>query len=126
MAKAQREMAATPTYNFICFTELLNEYASSQKPVVEKKISRRLKYYKLDGYDAMRVGSMRTLKNDLATEITQFSKSTYYRKSEEEYAALADFDITRMVADYCKKYPAIDQPEMRAFIDLALYHFYLR
>jgi len=119
-------MPATPTYNFICFTELLNEHTPSQKTDVEKKIKRRLKYYRLDALDRLRVDGLRTLKEDLAAEITLFSQSIYYQKSKEEYAALADFDINRMVVDYCNRYAAIDRPEMHAFINLALYQFYLR
>lgn len=119
-------MSNSPTYNFICFTDLLNERDLSQQETIEKKIKRRLKYYKLDAYDAKRVDYIRALKNELSTEVTQFSKSRYYQKSHSEYAALEDFDVTRMVSVYCEKYKDVEPQEMRAFIQLALYHFYLR
>lgn len=119
-------MSNTPTYNFICFTDLLSEYEPLQKNIIEKKIRRRLKYYKLAAFDGKRVDYIRTLKNDLAAAITQFSRSTYYKKTDSEYAALKDFDVDRMVSAYCERYTSVDQHEMRAFILLALYQFYLR
>ena len=38
------------TYDFICFTDLAYEFAFTEKAEIEKKIKRRLKYYKLAPY----------------------------------------------------------------------------
>lgn len=119
-------MPEKPTYNFICFTDLLNEYDLSQQPVVEKKIKRRLRYYNLGAYDALRVEKIRSLKNELVAEINLHDRSRYYKKNEALYAALKDFNVDKMVSDYRQKYPEIEQSEMHAFINLAVYHFHLR
>lgn len=39
------------TYDFICFTDLAYEFDFSDKKEAEKKIKRRLKYYKLGDWN---------------------------------------------------------------------------
>lgn len=119
-------MPDKPTYDFICFSDLVYEFNLSQKKVTEKKIRRRLKYYKLDPYNQQRVDYIRKLRNDLAAEIGLNSASLYYQKSNGIYAGLDDFNIHQMVADYCARFPDIDNAEMHAMINFALYTFHLR
>ncbi|MBN1639482.1 MAG: hypothetical protein JW866_10970 [Ignavibacteriales bacterium] len=43
------------TYDLVCFTDLAYEFDFSDKKEAEKKIKRRLKYYKLGVYSQERV-----------------------------------------------------------------------
>jgi len=119
-------MPEKPTYDFICFSDLVYEFDPSQKKVIEKKIRRRLKYHKLDVYDQDRVDYIRKLRNDLATEIGLNSASRYYQKSSGKYADRADFNIHQMVVDFCASFSRINNDEMTDLINFAIYIFYLR
>lgn len=116
----------TPTYNFICFTDLAYEFDVAEKKEIERKIRRRLKYYKLGDYDQDRVDYIRQLKNDLHSEISKGTKSRYFKKSKSKFSDLADFSIDRMVADYKKKYGKIEKSEIMNMINFAIYLYYMR
>ncbi len=114
------------TYDFICFTELVYEFDFSEKNEIEKKIKRRLKYYKLRDYDQDRVDYIRHLKNDLYSEISSRTKSKYFNKSKSNYSDLSDFNIDRITSHYIKKYDKVDENEMRRIINFAIFSYYLR
>jgi hypothetical protein len=114
------------TYNFICFTDLVYEFDFSEKKEIEKKIKRRLKYYKLGEYNQEIVDYIRQLKNDLYQEISQTTKSKYFHKSKSSYTDLADFDIQRMATDYIEKYDEVDKNELMGMINFAVYLYHLR
>ncbi len=115
-----------PTYDFVCFTDLVYEFNFSEKKETEKKIKRRLKYYKLGDYNQDRVDYLRQLKNDLYSEIFSGIKSKYFTKSASDYADLNDFDTEPMVSDYIEKYDKIDRNEMFGMINFAIYVYHLR
>ena len=114
------------TYDYVCFTDLVYEFDISKKNDIEKKIKRRLKYYKLGAHKQERVDLIRQFKNDLCSEISLLSKSKYFHKVESAFSELADFDTKQMTADFHKKFDSIDKNEMAAMIDFAIYLFYLR
>ena len=114
------------TYDFICFTDLAYEFDFSEKKEIEKKIKRRLKYYKLGDYKQDRVDYIRELKNDLYSEISKTTKSKYFHKSKSNYADLADFDFDRMTDDYNEKYDKMDKDELKGMINFAIYLYHLR
>lgn len=70
------------SYDYTCFTDLANEFGSSNPKDAEKKIKQRLKYYKLGDYNQERVDYLRLLKTDLYNEISLYSKSKYFNKSK--------------------------------------------
>jgi len=90
------EQATQQTYNLICFTDLAYEFDFSDKKEAEKKIKRRLKYYKLGDYNQERIEYIRTLKNDLYAEIALGTKSNYFQKSKSNYADLEDYKFEKM------------------------------
>jgi len=114
------------TYDFICFTDLAYEFDFSDKKEIEKKIKRRLKYHKLGDYEQDRIDYIRQLKDDLYSEISRTTKSKYFHKSKSNYADLADFNIDRMTADYCKKYDKVDKDELMGMINFSIYLYHLR
>ena len=114
------------TYNSICFTDLAYEFDFSDKKEIEKKIKRRLKYHKLGDYNQDRVDYIRTLKDELYSEISQQTKSKYFRKSKSNYADLEDFDLERMTTDFGDKFDKIDGDELKGMIGFALYLYHLR
>jgi hypothetical protein len=114
------------TYDFICFTDLVYEFDFSDKKEIEKKIKRRLKYYKLGDYSQTRVDYIRTLKNDLYAEISSGTKSKYSSKSKSNYADLNDFNVEGMAADYAKKYGQVEKKEMANMINFAIYLYHMR
>ena len=116
----------TQTYDFICFTDLVYEFNSSEKKGIEQKIKRRLKYHNLDDYNQERVDYIRQLKNELYSEISQTVQSEYFHKSPSVYSELADFDVERMTNDYSKKYDKVDRNELAGMINFAIYLFHLR
>ena len=85
------------TYDLVCFTDLAYEFDFSDKKEAEKKIKRRLKYYKLGDYSQERVEYIRELKNDLYQEIGLQTKSKYFSKSKSNFADLADFKLEKMI-----------------------------
>ena len=114
------------TYDFVCFTDLAYEFDFSEKNEIEKKIKRRLKYYKLENYNQDRVDYLRQLKNDLYSEISSGTKSKYFNKSKSNYADLSDFNFDRMTSNYAKKYDKVDEYEMKGLINFAIYLYHMR
>jgi len=114
------------TYDFICFTDLAYEFDVSERREIEKRIKRRLKYYKLGEYNQERVDYIRQLKNKLCSEISKTTKSKYFHKSKSSYADLADFDIDRMTVDCNKKYDKVDKIDLRGMLNFAIYLYHLR
>lgn len=114
------------TYDFLCFTDLVYEFDVSKKKEVEKKIKRRLKYYKLGEYNQERVDYIRQLKNELYSEIAQTTQSKYFHKLESNYTELADFDVEQMTIDYHTQYNTIDKNELMEMIKFAIYLYHLR
>lgn len=117
-------MKQKQTRDYIYFSELAYEFDSTDFPEVEKKIKRRLEYYKLSSYNQERVDYIRRLKNEVYREISHQSK--YYNKSESDYADLADFDIERMTSDFLENYPDLTELDMTRILNLAIYLNYLR
>lgn len=114
------------TYDFICFTDLVYEFDFSEKKEIESKIKRRLKYYKLGDYSQERVDYIRNVKNDLYKEISKFSKSEYYNKSDSKYSDFKDFNSDTMLIDFNNKYQEISKSEMSGMINFAIYLYYMR
>jgi regulator of sigma D len=114
------------TYNYVCFSELAYESDFSDKKEIEKKIRRRLKYYKLSEYSQERVDYIRALKNDLYKEISSRAESSYFKKTESIYAEYDDFNIEKMIADYGRKYDRVDEKDMTAILGFAVYLFHTR
>ena len=119
-------MKQKQTYDYICFSDLAYEFDSTDFPEAEKKIKRRLKYYKLASYNQERIDYIRTLKNDVYKEISLRSKSKYFNKVESIYADLADFDIERMTSDFLEKYHKINKSDMTRILNFAIYLYYMR
>ncbi|MEO9020692.1 MAG: hypothetical protein ABI237_13735 [Ginsengibacter sp.] len=113
-----------PTYDFICFTNLAYEFDFAEKNEIEKKIKRRLKYYKIGDYNQDRIDYLRQLKNDLFPKISSGTKSKYFNKSKSNYADLSDFD--RMTSDYVNKYDKVNETEMKDLINFAIYLYHIR
>ncbi|GAB2463039.1 hypothetical protein GCM10011375_15000 [Hymenobacter qilianensis] len=114
------------TYDFICFTDLAYEFEFCGKKEAETKIKRRLKYYKAGEYSQERVDYIRQLKIDLYSEISQTSKSKYFRKSKSEYSAFEDFNLEQMRTDYNKKYDKLNKNELGRMIIFAIYLYHMR
>ncbi len=114
------------TYDFICFSDLAYEFRLSDSVEIEKKIKRRLKYYKLGPYNQQKVDYIRCLKNDLYVEISKYSNSIYYKKSDMKFADPADFNFELLKNDYLKKYSMIDEGDMGSMVNFSIYLFYLR
>ncbi len=114
------------TYDFICFSDLAYEFDFSDKKEAEKKIKRRLRYYKLGDYSQNRVEYIRDLKNDLYQEISKQTKSKYFSKSKSNFADLADFKFEKMTADYLEKYDKINESDMKGILNFAIYLYHMR
>jgi len=116
----------TQTYDFICFGDLAYEFDFSDLKEAEKKIKRRLKYYKLGSYDQERVEYIRGLKNELKKEISLGSKSQYFQKSKSNYADLADYKFEKMKKDFLMKYNLISESDMAGILNFAIYLYHMR
>lgn len=114
------------TYEFVCFSDLAYEFDFSEKKEAERKIKRRLKYYKLGEYDQERVDYVRRLKDELYSEISSQSKSKYFQKSKSNFADLEDFNFERMLADYTETYERITKSDMGRILNFAIYLYHLR
>tara|TARA_R110002050_G_scaffold45957_4_gene108373 strand:+ start:2855 stop:3226 length:372 start_codon:yes stop_codon:yes gene_type:complete len=114
------------TYDLVCFTDLAYEFDFSDKKEAEKKIKRRLKYYKLGDYSQERVEYIRELKNDLYQEIGLQTKSKYFSKSKSNFADLADFKLEKMILDYLYKYNKINESDIKGILNFAIYLYHMR
>ena len=114
------------TYDYICFSDLAYEFDFSDLKEAEKKIKRRLKYYKLGNYEQERIEYIRELKNDLYREITLQSKSRYFNKSKSNYAEFTDFNIEKMKSDFLEKYKKINSSDMYGILNFAIYLYHMR
>jgi len=119
-------MKKTPTYTYICFTDLAYEFNFSEKQETEKKIKRRLKYYKKEIYNQDKIEYIRNLKNDLYQEISKGSKSKYFQKPKSKYADLSDYNIEKMTKDYLVKYDKITNEDLINCINFAVYLYHMR
>jgi|SRR5690554_3182246 len=120
------EQNTQQTYDLICFTDLAYEFDFTDKKEAEKKIKRRLKYYKLENYNQERIEYIRALKNDLYGEISLGTKSKYFQKSKSNYADLEDYKFEKMKIDYLKKYDLISENDMTGILNFAIYLYHMR
>jgi len=114
------------TYDLVCFTDLAYEFDFSDKKEAEKKIKRRLKYYKLGDYSQERVEYIRDLKNELYKEISLQTKSRYFSKSKSNFADIADFNFEKMTVDYLNRYDKISKSDMKGILNFAIYLYHMR
>jgi len=114
------------TYDYICLSDLAYEFDFSDPKEAEKKIKRRLKYYKLGNYEQERVEYIRELKNDLYKEISLQSKSRYFNKSKSNYAEFTDFNVEKMKSDFLEKYNEINSSDMYGILNFAIYLYHMR
>ena len=120
------DQANQQTYDLICFTDLAYEFDFLDKKEAEKKIKRRLKYYKLGNYNQERIEHIRALKNDLYAEIALGNKSKYFQKSKSNYADLEDYKFEKMKLDYLEKYDLISENDMSGILNFAIYLYHMR
>jgi hypothetical protein len=114
------------SYDFICVATLIDGFDSEIKET-NRKIKRRLKYYKLGDFDPIHIDYLRSLKNELKAEIHLYNKSKYYQKTNKsQYSDMADFNIDLMVADYTEKYNKVSKSDMYGILNYAIYLYYLR
>ena len=114
------------TYDYICFSDLAYEFDFPDPKEAEKKIKRKLKYYKLGKYEQERVDYIRELKNDLYGEISLQSKSKYFNKSKSNFAEFTDFNMGKMKSDFLEKYNEINSSDMSGILNFAIYLYHLR
>ena len=114
------------SYDWVCFRELVYEFRSEENKETEKKIKRRLKYYNLGDYNQCKVDYIRQLKNELYYEIRLYNKSKYFQEKSSRYASFDNFDVSRMVTDYLATFDKIDEADMHAMLNLAIYLYWLR
>lgn len=114
------------SYDYICFNDLAYEFDFSNPKEAERKIKQKLKYYKLGKYSQEKVDYIRVLRNDLFKEIRQETKSKYFKSSKSSYAEFTDFDVKRMLSDYLNQYDRINDSDMSAILNLAIYLYHMR
>ena len=122
----KRELKNKMTYDFICFSELLYEYAEEENALTIKKIKRRLRYHKLGEYKKERVDYRRALKNALCAELSNPYRSAYYKKPPSGIAGLNDFDEAGLKKKYKKMFFRIADEDLYTIIAFAIYWYYLR
>jgi glycerol-3-phosphate cytidylyltransferase-like family protein len=114
------------SYDYVCFGDLAYEFDFSDLKEAEKKIKRKLKYYRLEKYDQERIDYVRELKNDLFKEISLQTKSKYFNQSRSNYADFTDFDYEKMKKDYLKKFEKISDSDMSRILNFAIYLYHMR
>lgn len=122
----KRELKNKMTYDFICFSELLYEYAEEENALTIKKIKRRIRYHKLGEYKKERVDYIRALKNALCAELSNPYRSAYYKKPPSGIAGLNDFDEAGLKKKYKKMFSRIADEDLYTIIAFAIYWYYLR
>ena len=73
-----------------------------------------------------RVEVLRRFKNQVREEIQKAGKSKYYTHQHSQYADMRDFAAERLVGDYRRAFPELDEKLISAFINFAIYLYYLR
>lgn len=114
------------SYDYTCFNDLAYEFDFSNPKETEIKIKQKLKYYNLGKYKQQRVDYIRLLKNNLFKEIRKETKSKYFKSSKSSYAEFTDFDLKRMKIDYLNQYDKINDSDMSAILNLAIYLYHMR
>ncbi len=105
---------------------LIYEFRADARHESDKTIKKRLRYYRLGPYEQERVDLLRRFKDSLQKEIGRHHRSGYYLGPHGEFAAMEDFDVKRIVADYRTQYPGIDVSEIEWFVPFAVFTYYLR
>ncbi len=105
---------------------LVYEFRSDDRRETDEKIRKVLGDKELGEYDASRVQILRSLKDDLQTEIRQDVKSQYFVGGYGSYAHVKDFDLEKLTADMSKRHPKVSIDEISEFIPYAIYVYYMR
>ena len=113
------------TYDTICFMELAYVFDVSEKKEIEAKIIRKLKYYNLGKFDLEKVEYLRTIKNDLFSEISKSTKSKYFKNSKG-LANMTDFNLEKLLKEYSLKYEKIEKEDLSTMINYSIYLYYMR
>ena len=98
---------------------------SSEKKEIEAKIIRKLKYYNLGKFDLEKVEYLRTIKNDLFSEISKSTKSKYFKNSKG-LANMTDFNLEKLLKEYSLKYEKIEKEDLSTMINYSIYLYYMR
>ena len=105
--------------------ELAYEFDVSEKKEIEAKIKRKLKYYNLGKFDLEKVEYLRTIKNDLFSEISKSTKSKYFKNSKG-LANMTDFNLEKLIKEYSLKYEKIEKEDLSTMINYSIYLYYMR
>ena len=117
------------TLDEVLLSKLCHESSSIDPAAVDAKIRRSLKYYGYDVDEGMRrVPRLREFKNRLLTELRRPADSTYDVRSPKKtgFAAMEDFDLTRLHDDMAEAFPSVDHALVGGFVSQVIYIYYLR
>jgi hypothetical protein len=118
------ERRADESYDLSAFQILADESPGDDPKVANGKIRRFLRRKNLGDYDESRIAALRRLRDELQTEIRRFEKSSYFLGKDRHITE--HFDFERMASDFAKKYPTVQQPDIRGVVGYALYYYYFR
>ena len=116
----------TKTADEVILHVLLYEFGFDVPVEIERKIKRRLRYYRLGPYQQTRIDLLRRFKDEVQDEIGLFDRSRYHLGNHTGYAAMEDFDFERLTQDLSAAYPEIPLAEIAAFLPGAIYLYYMR
>jgi len=105
---------------------LAYEFSFDSRAEYEEKIKRKLREKNLGPYDQQHIDILRRFKDEVQSEIGNFSQSSSYTKRLGKYARLKDFAAKRLTRDMASRYPEIPQQAIKPFIPYAVYLYYLR
>lgn len=115
------------SYNFIVYSELVYEFNDNEIIETDKKIKRKLKYYKKDDFNQQVVNHLRLLRDDLQKEFSNPLQSQYYNKnSQKVFSDPTDYDFQGLLNHYKYKYNDVSEEDIIGIINISLYVYYLR
>jgi hypothetical protein len=105
---------------------LVYEFGADDRRKTDENIKRKLRRKKLGEFDEGRIGTLRSIKDEVQQEIGKGAKSEYFTGYHGTYSDMSDFDHQRMVGDLSAAFPAITPQAIKQFVAFAIYIYYLR
>lgn len=114
------------TYDYVCFTSLVNELMDNDASGAKRRISSRLRYFGLAKYNQERIELIRNMKDNLRAELSNPRSSSCYAGSNTKFAEPSNFNFECLVRKYSEKFPSIERDDLGRMINFAIYSYYLR
>lgn len=115
------------SYDWECLSVLVYEIPDDDPGNAARKIKARLRRTRLGPYDQARIDRLRSLKNQVRSELARpTDKSRYFVGCQSGWADFADYDLPRFAGDLATRYPEVAPEDITGLVRLSVFLHYIR